>query len=82
MDSEGKKFVWFDNYCETCKYRDYKEVDDPCFDCLMEPTNLYSHKPIKWKEGNVKGETNNGRKNGSTGSGDSEKRVIRSKKVL
>ena len=42
--------VYFDEYCETCKYKDLKESEDPCFGCLENPVNLYSHKPVNYKE--------------------------------
>ncbi len=42
--------VDFKKYCETCKYKDVKETEDPCNECLENPTNLYSHKPVKWDE--------------------------------
>ena len=42
--------VYFDKYCETCKYKDVDETDDPCFGCLANPVNLYSHKPVNYKE--------------------------------
>ena len=47
---ETYKEVYFDQYCKTCKYKDTKETEDPCDECLNEPVNLYSHKPTKWKE--------------------------------
>lgn len=48
MDVGETKIVEFNEYCKTCKYRDLDERDDPCFDCLDEPVNTYSHKPTKW----------------------------------
>lgn len=48
MDDNYKE-VYFDKYCETCKYKDADEKDDPCRDCLGEPVNSYSHKPVKYK---------------------------------
>lgn len=44
------KIVDFEKYCKTCEHRDLKESDDPCFDCLDEPTNLNSNKPVYYKE--------------------------------
>ena len=49
-DTEDYKEVYFGEYCKTCKYSDTKETDDPCDGCLSEPMNLYSHKPVCWKE--------------------------------
>lgn len=50
MDEEIYKEVYFDQYCKTCKHKDVKDVDDPCDECLSNPINLYSHKPVKWEE--------------------------------
>ena len=44
------KEVHFHDYCVKCKYYDPKEEEEPCFDCLEEPVNLYSHKPLKFEE--------------------------------
>ena len=49
-DLEPNKEVYFHEYCETCKHKDVKNTDDPCHECLSEPTNLYSHKPVKYEE--------------------------------
>ena len=47
---EGYKEVYFHEYCKSCKYKDLKDTEDPCNKCLGEPANLYSHKPVKYKE--------------------------------
>lgn len=44
------KEVDFKTYCKTCEYKDLKEKFDPCNDCLAEPMNANSDKPIYWKE--------------------------------
>lgn len=44
------KEVRFDQYCSTCEHEKTKEEDDPCHECLNNPANAYSHKPINWKE--------------------------------
>ena len=49
MESK-KKIVDFKKYCETCKYKDVKEVKDPCNDCLDNPVNDDSKKPVCWEE--------------------------------
>lgn len=46
------KEVYFDQYCKACKHEKLPETDDPCDECLNEPVNLYSHKPVKWEEKN------------------------------
>lgn len=50
MDVGKEKEVRFDIYCKQCIYRDKKESDDPCDECLENPVNVYSHKPVCYKE--------------------------------
>lgn len=50
MDDEQYKEVYFHNYCKDCKYKNVDDMDEPCNECLEEPINLYSHKPVKWEE--------------------------------
>lgn len=46
------KFVHFDEYCVKCKNKNTKETEDPCNECLTNPVNEHSHKPILYeKEG-------------------------------
>ena len=49
MENE-KKIVNFEKYCKTCKYKDVKEVKDPCNECLDNPVNDHSEKPVMYKE--------------------------------
>lgn len=46
------KEVYFDKYCELCKYKtdDEYDVNSPCFECLEQFTNQDSHKPVNFKE--------------------------------
>ena len=44
------KEVHFVDYCKTCKYGPKQEHEDPCDECLSQPWNEYSHKPVKYKE--------------------------------
>lgn len=50
MEDEQYKEVYYHAYCNTCKYRELKDTDEPCNECLSEPVNLHSHKPVKWEE--------------------------------
>ena len=50
MNCDGMKFVNFDEYCEFCKHFNKAETDEPCNECLAEPVNFYSHKPVKYEE--------------------------------
>ena len=45
------KEVDFHKYCKTCKYRRLKESKDPCNDCLANPNNDNSNKPLYYVEG-------------------------------
>lgn len=49
MDDYYKE-VYFNQYCKTCAHEATKEEDDPCHECLNSPVNVYSHKPVNWKE--------------------------------
>ena len=44
-----KKEVYFDQYCKSCKYHGLEESKDPCNDCLAEPSNTNSHKPMNYE---------------------------------
>lgn len=44
------KIVDFEQYCETCKYKDLEDYKDPCNECLNNPVNTNSHKPVNYKE--------------------------------
>lgn len=48
--NENYKEVDFMKYCKLCKYGNQKETDAPCDECLEQPVNLYSSKPVCWKE--------------------------------
>ena len=50
MDAQDYKEVYFHQYCERCKHKDVKDNDEPCEECLSNPINLYSHKPVKFEE--------------------------------
>ena len=52
MDHDLYEFkeVYFHQYCKTCKYKELKDHEKPCDECLDEPINLHSHKPTKWEE--------------------------------
>lgn len=45
-----KKEVYFDKYCPKCVEKDTPETKEPCNECLTNPSNDFSHKPIKWRE--------------------------------
>lgn len=49
--------VYFNQYCFRCKYDHVSEDKTPCDECLSNPVNYFSHKPVKFKKRNgiVKG---------------------------
>lgn len=46
---ESYKEVYFHEYCKSCKHKDKLEGEYPCHDCLNEPVNVYSHKPVSYE---------------------------------
>lgn len=50
MTDDIFKEVRFDLYCSQCKEEKTKETDDPCNECLAEPINQHSNKPIHFKK--------------------------------
>lgn len=45
----GEKEVYFDEYCETCKYSNLAGHEDPCHECLTNFFNYDSHKPTEYE---------------------------------
>lgn len=50
-----EKEVYFDQYCKSCKHHGLEESKDPCNDCLAEPSNTNSHKPMNYESKNKLG---------------------------
>lgn len=50
MDQEGRKEVYFDQYCPLCEHEAKEEWENPCYYCMSEFTNQNSHKPVYYKE--------------------------------
>ena len=50
MAEYAEKIVRFDIWCPKCKHRNKAENEAPCYDCLEEPVNIDSQKPIHWEE--------------------------------
>ena len=40
--------VRFDIYCKQCKYAQHSEEIDPCDECLAQPYNENTQKPINY----------------------------------
>ena len=53
MDKEFYKEVHFHEYCNgkehKCKHFG-KKLAEPCYECLSEPTNYATHRPVKFEE--------------------------------
>lgn len=45
-----EKIVEFDKYCKTCKWKDTDDNLDPCNECLANPVNENSKKPVNYEE--------------------------------
>lgn len=45
------KEVNFGDWCVKCAYYNLDESEDPCDECLNNPKNEYSHRPVCIKEG-------------------------------
>lgn len=45
-----EKEVFFFKWCYKCEHDKTPENEDPCWDCLNEPMNIESHKPVHFKE--------------------------------
>lgn len=44
------KEVRYDIYCKKCKHYKQEDWKEPCHDCLNQPWNVNSKKPIYFKE--------------------------------
>ena len=44
------KEVYFDQYCSRCLFEKKPEDEDPCNECLYNPGNEDSHKPVNFKK--------------------------------
>jgi len=47
---ENIKFVEFEKFCKDCKYYNKDESEEPCYECLTNPVNEGSIKPVRYKE--------------------------------
>lgn len=44
------KEVDYSKYCKMCKNRDLKENEEPCWECLTNPVNEDTHRPVMFEE--------------------------------
>ena len=47
MENQQKE-VWFNLYCKHCKFKNDSEEHPTCADCLAQPANENSHKPVNY----------------------------------
>lgn len=47
MQTETKE-VYFYMYCNTCEFEKASENEEPCNECLTNPVNIDSHKPVNY----------------------------------
>lgn len=50
MDHQAYKEVYFHEYCKTCRYLNAKDTEEPCAECLGEPLNWNTHRPVKYEK--------------------------------
>lgn len=50
MADNTAKIVLFNYYCSKCKYEQVDETEDPCNECLTNPTNWDSRTPVKFEK--------------------------------
>lgn len=50
MNENSEMMVRYDLWCNKCKHKDIKENDEPCEECLSNPINLNTERPICFKE--------------------------------
>lgn len=46
----AEKEVYYDLWCPKCKHFKTHEFEDPCDECLENPCNEDSHKPVNFEE--------------------------------
>lgn len=51
-----QRIVDFKKWCPECKYCEQDEFDpkSKCYDCMNEPANELTDKPVLWKKGKKK----------------------------
>lgn len=47
---DGMKEVYFGQFCKKCTHFENMDDEEPCCECLDEPFNQYSHKPVKFED--------------------------------
>lgn len=50
ISDEHYQEVNFFKYCKTCKHQKLLGCEEPCNECLDNPINFESEKPVNWEE--------------------------------
>ena len=48
-DESKEHIVDFATWCPKCDFKALNEADDPCNECLTNPTNIDSRIPVNYK---------------------------------
>lgn len=81
MQNELKE-VYFGEYCNKCVFLELSESEDPCWDCLKQPVNEHSHKPVRFVEDQNKKEKKKDGRNSEGRTVEQNKRIKRGRKDL
>lgn len=41
--------VDYGKYCKLCKHEKLTEIEEPCYECLENPTNYATDRPVKYE---------------------------------
>lgn len=44
----NEKIVYYRVWCPRCKHRTLSEAQEPCHECMNNPVNINSHKPVNF----------------------------------
>ena len=47
----AEKEVYFNKWCPKCRHFKLPENEEPCEECLSNPSQIDSHKPLKFEKG-------------------------------
>ena len=50
MYEDDFREVDYATYCNKCKHKKLEETDSPCDECLENPVNQYTNKPVRYEE--------------------------------
>lgn len=50
MEHQAYKEVYYHEYCSKCQHRKVDEHEMPCAECMNEPLNWNTHRPMRFEE--------------------------------